>query len=352
MALDLIDAETQLKNLNSAINSYVSGLITTSLSSYMKVQDSNFNASTEPNYPSANRGESLYITTGGKIGGSSGKVVEAGDVAIAIQTNAGGNEALVGTAWFIIQKNIEFDNVADHWLNGQGSFTTPTAAQLNAIPSDGWIGIATTWTRTGNHTFTVPGDLTAYYRKGTKVRYKDGGSFEYGVIGSSSFAGSTTVNLIPNTDYAMAATTITDTYLSYIENPQGFPAVFNWSPAPTNLTLGTGGTTTAKYRAIGDLIFYEIAWVLGTSPSVGDISFTPPVATASPGSRQNQGVATLLDAGVQNYFGVVLTTGASTFNMRANTVAGSNVVNSTLSSSSPFSWGASDAIFVSGWYSY
>lgn len=81
---------------------------------------------------------------------------------------------------------------------------TNSSEQLNDL-SGGWIPQRNiTWIRTGNHTFTVSGDVTTTYRKGTKVKYRDGGSDEYGVIGSSSHsAGTTTVNLIPNTDYAM-----------------------------------------------------------------------------------------------------------------------------------------------------
>lgn len=98
---------------------------------------------------------------------------------------------------------------------------------------DGWTEVTDVWTRTGNHTFTASGDVTATYRKGVKVRYKDGGAFEYGVIGSSSHAaGTTTINLIPNSDYAMAATTITDTWISSIENPEGFQQWFNFNANP------------------------------------------------------------------------------------------------------------------------
>lgn len=102
---------------------------------------------------------------------------------------------------------------------------------------DGWIPVTATWTRTGNHTFTVTGDVTASYRKGTKVRYKDGGSYEYGVIATSAYvAPNTTVTLITNSDYAMAAATITDTYISYIENPAGFPFWFNYAPTFTGFS--------------------------------------------------------------------------------------------------------------------
>lgn len=126
----------------------------------------------------------------------------------------------------------------------------------------GWIKRAETWTRTGNHTFTVAGDLTTIYRKGTKVRYKDGGAYEYGYVATSSYSSpNTTVTLATNTDYTMAATTITDTYISYADSPEGFPAWFN---ATSSLTWGGGGgTPTAsinhfRFNISGGSVFYSI----------------------------------------------------------------------------------------------
>lgn len=227
-----------------------------------------------------------------------------------------------------------------------------SSEQLNDL-SGGWIPVTQVWTRTGNFTFTVGNDVTAIYRKETKIRYKDGGAFEYGVVASSSYsAPNTTVTLITNSDYAMAAATITDTSISYIDNPENFPQWFNWTVSWTNLTVGTGGTVTAKWRAQAQLLYYQISVTLGTSPTVGDVSFTPPVNTASLGSRQPEGVVVLLDAGTQNYYGIVLTTGASTFNLRSNDVIGSHVVNAVLSSTNPFTWGTSDAMYIGGWYPF
>lgn len=114
---------------------------------------------------------------------------------------------------------------------------------------NGWIPVSETWTRTGNHTFTVAGDLTAKYRKGTKVRYKDGGAYEYGTVISSSYSSpNTTVTLATNTDYAMAAATITNTYISYIDNPEGFPQKFNFTIA---LTLKSGSGTLPTFSSSG-----------------------------------------------------------------------------------------------------
>lgn len=108
----------------------------------------------------------------------------------------------------------------------------------------GWQTVTETWTRTGNYTFTVATDLTTKYQKGTKVRYKDGGAFEYGVIATSSYGSpNTTITLITNTDYAMAAGTITDTAISYQEHPQGWPGWFNW-------TITWGGFSTPPTGAV------------------------------------------------------------------------------------------------------
>ncbi len=119
---------------------------------------------------------------------------------------------------------------------------------------NGWIPQGQyTWTRTGNYTFTVSGDVTTAYRKGTKIRYKDGGSYEYGIIKSSSYSSpNTTVTLITNTDYAMAAATITDKYISYIENPEGFPDYFNYTP-----TLAAAGGSITSYT-VTSAVFWTV----------------------------------------------------------------------------------------------
>lgn len=115
----------------------------------------------------------------------------------------------------------------------------------------GWQEVTETWTRTGNHTFTVAGDLTAKYAKSTLARYKDGGAFEYGVIASSAFSSpNTTINLIPNTSYTMAAGTITDTAISYQATPQGFPHWFNYAAAPTGFSAAPA-SAIYRWKSLG-----------------------------------------------------------------------------------------------------
>lgn len=64
-------------------------------------------ASGNPNYPAATRGDTYKFSPGGKIGGASGKEVEVGDMMIChAETSAAGTHATVGGNWGIIQSNI------------------------------------------------------------------------------------------------------------------------------------------------------------------------------------------------------------------------------------------------------
>lgn len=149
---------------------------------------------------------------------------------------------------------------------------------------DGWILVSEVWTRTGNHTYTVPGNKTGEYRKGTKVRYKDGGDFEYGVIGSSTFSSpSTTVTLISNTDYAMASNP-TDRYISYSENPEGFPQWFNWDANPQGFSA-VPTSTAYRWTVVGRLI--TLTYIEGTNGTSNATTFT---ATAPIAAQQSAAV--------------------------------------------------------------
>ena len=159
--------------------------------------------------------------------------------------------------------------------------------ELGSSRKNGWIPRSETWTRTGNHTFMVSGsgDLTATFRKGTKILYQDGGGNEYGVVGSSSFATAmTTVNLIPNSDYAMAAATITNKNISYIENPEGFPVSFNYtsvhSRTGTDYTnLPTVTISTWSPVGPGQLRFAQVWQQHATPGGTGNQQFTVPLTS-------------------------------------------------------------------------
>lgn len=73
-------------------------------------------ASGNPNYPAATKGDVYKISVAGKIGGASGAVVEVGDTIYCVVTSAAGNQATVGANWDIVQANED------------GAVTGPAAA--------------------------------------------------------------------------------------------------------------------------------------------------------------------------------------------------------------------------------
>jgi hypothetical protein len=81
-------------------------------------------ASLNPNYPAANRGDTYKISVAGKIGGASGVNVEVGDLIMCItDATVAGTQAAVGANWEITQANID------------GAVTGPTSSTSGNLPS-------------------------------------------------------------------------------------------------------------------------------------------------------------------------------------------------------------------------
>lgn len=125
--------------------------------------------------------------------------------------------------------------------------------------------------------FTLSGDYSTdkNYAKDVKVRYKDGGSNEYGVIGRNVHSSGTTyINLIANTDYTFSSSSITETYVSFIQDPEGFPHWFNYAvhySAGGSMTFTTVTTELAQWNAMGLGLFFEHR-ANGTTGGSGDPS--------------------------------------------------------------------------------
>lgn len=84
--------------------------------------------STNPNYPSALKGDSYIVSVAGKIGGASGKSVDVGDVYFATADNAGGTEASVGTSWSVLEHNLAGALLA---ANNLSDLTNAATARTN-----------------------------------------------------------------------------------------------------------------------------------------------------------------------------------------------------------------------------
>ena len=134
-ASSVIDVDTTLSaNSDSrlatqkAVKAYVDNAVT----GLLDLKGST-DCSTNPNYPSALKGDAYYVTVAGKIGGASGKTVEVGDVYVALADNAGGTEASVGTSWFVLNQNLSGVALTSGTL---AQFASTTSAQLAGIISD------------------------------------------------------------------------------------------------------------------------------------------------------------------------------------------------------------------------
>lgn len=86
----------------AAVKTYVDGKVV-GLLDYKGAID----ASANPNFPSASKGDYYKISVAGKIGGASGTDVSIGDAIIANADNVGGTLASVGTSWDVINSNVE-----------------------------------------------------------------------------------------------------------------------------------------------------------------------------------------------------------------------------------------------------
>lgn len=134
-ASNVIDVDTTLSaNSDSrlATQKAVKAYVDSSVTGLLDLKGST-DCSTNPNYPSALKGDSYYVTVAGKIGGASGKTVEIGDVYVALADNAGGTEASVGTSWFVLNQNLTGVALTSGTL---AQFASTTSSQLAGVISD------------------------------------------------------------------------------------------------------------------------------------------------------------------------------------------------------------------------
>jgi hypothetical protein len=230
--------------------------------------------SANPNYPPAAAGDSYLVTVGGRIGGASGPLVQAGDKIIAQQTNAGGNQATVGSAWYIIQGNIDL--------------ATTTTSGITRIATD-------TETNAGseNFAYVTPSTLRGGVRNTTLTGY---------VVGSNA---------------ALAAT---DTVLGAFGKVQGqldgkvggtgvASQVAFWNGAATQIgdSKLTFNSSTGLLTLDGDLTLTGAQTIqtstgtltLATAAGNGNIILSPHgtgnvgIGTSSPGARLEVGSKTV-----------------------------------------------------------
>jgi hypothetical protein len=144
-----------------------------------------------------------------------------------------------------------------------GGAPTPGVGQ-----TDGWtLDDAATWTYVSSTTFTVSGDQTAKFSKGTRIKLTQT-TVKYFVVTASSFgAGVTTVTITGGTSYTFANAAVSANYYSYAVNPQGYPTIFAFTPTYTGFSADPTGA--GYFRVVGTVCTFFLSPTAGTSNAVG-----------------------------------------------------------------------------------
>lgn len=175
---------------------------------------------------------------------------------------------------------------------------TPSAAKWNYLGTNdarfveildnllsGWIDPEETWTYASSTTFTVSGDVTSKYRKGTKIRLTQT-SVKYFVVTDVTYgAPNTTVTVTAGDDYTIANAAITDNFYSYDSCPQGYPSYFNYDNFTVTLDAGnlvSSGSKNGWFSVNGNIVNYGVFFVQAKNGTQSlEIQASLPITAAS-----------------------------------------------------------------------
>ena len=130
---------------------------------------------------------------------------------------------------------------------------------------DGWIDPNETWTYASATTFTIPGDVTAKYVAGTKIKLTQTTAKYFYVVAKAYSDPDTTITVAAGSSYSLANAAITNPLYSYAVNPQAFTQWFNWTPVHTGFSADPTNVV-ARFKIVGKTVFVMYrAGTAGTS---------------------------------------------------------------------------------------
>ena len=141
------------------------------------------------------------------------------------------------------------------------TINTPIIVTPTVRNWDGWVDANETWTYASATTFTISGDQRGKYQKGDKIKLTQT-TVKYFYIRSVSYsAPNTTVTITGGIDYTLVSAVISANFYSKVENPQGFPDWFNYTPtfsASGSMTYSSISITHAKFSIKGRTVHVDI----------------------------------------------------------------------------------------------
>lgn len=147
-----------------------------------------------------------------------------------------------------------------------------------SLQSDGWISDSNTWTYASSSTFTVSGNVTSTFTKGTKIWYSQSGS-KWAVVTNSSYSAPNTTVTITDHEYNLVNVPIDNPYYSYQESPAGFPEWFSFSTTWGGFSANPTGTWA--YMLKGKTCFMRFVDSASGTSNATTLTFTAPVAPLS-----------------------------------------------------------------------
>ena len=115
---------------------------------------------------------------------------------------------------------------------------------------DGWTDALETWEWNDATHITVPSGAASKYQKGDKIKLTQTTVKYFSVVGVAD----TVLTITGGSDYTLANAAISLNYYSKVENPQGFPHWFEFTPVYTcssSMTYTSVTTQLAKFRITG-----------------------------------------------------------------------------------------------------
>jgi hypothetical protein len=224
----------------------------------------NTNASANPNYPAGVVGDAYVISTAGRVGGASGKVVDVGDVYVCSADNAGGDEATVGTSWFVLEHNLQgallaANNLSDlasaatAWTNLGGDERAQDAVGAAMVLPSGAYDDATNAIRLPWHMEVAIGDETTAATVGAaKVTVH----LPVGVTLTGIYAGCTTAPTGSDAiiDVNDGGTSIMTTNKLRIDAGENSTHTAATPPTLTDTALAKGATLTFDQDQVGSTV--------------------------------------------------------------------------------------------------